>query len=128
MILALDTEAYSNLQRGDPDVLRAIQVAAEVILPLITLGELRAGFLDGNQTEKNERRLETFLRERRVRIVGPDEQTTFVYGRLFAQLQKHGRRIPANDLWIAALVMQHGWTLCSRDAHFDHLPQIPRWQ
>lgn len=31
-----------------------------------------------------------------------------------------------NDLWIAALVVQHQAHLFARDTHFDHLPQIPR--
>jgi predicted nucleic acid-binding protein len=34
--------------------------------------------------------------------------------------------MPVNDLWIAALVIQHSLHLLTRDRHFDHLPQIPR--
>jgi predicted nucleic acid-binding protein len=34
--------------------------------------------------------------------------------------------LPTNDVWIAALVLQHGLVLCARDSHFDQLPQIPR--
>ena len=45
---------------------------------------------------------------------------------LFAQLRNQGTPIPANDLWIAALVMEHGLYLYSRDGHFDHLSQLPR--
>jgi hypothetical protein len=30
------------------------------------------------------------------------------------------------DPELAALVAQHGAVVCSRDAHFDQLPQIPR--
>ncbi|RKX89025.1 MAG: VapC toxin family PIN domain ribonuclease, partial [Spirochaetes bacterium] len=29
------------------------------------------------------------------------------------------------DLWIAALAVQHGLILFSRDNHFQKLPQIP---
>ena len=31
-----------------------------------------------------------------------------------------------NDLWIAALLLQHSLRLHARGRHFDHLPQIVR--
>ena len=40
--------------------------------------------------------------------------------------RRQGTPIPVNDLWIAAVVMEHGLDLYSRDSHFDHLPQLPR--
>ena len=44
MHLALDTNRYVDLQRGEPAVVHALQHAAAIYLPLIVLGELRAGF------------------------------------------------------------------------------------
>ena len=41
-------------------------------------------------------------------------------------LRQQGTPIPTNDLWIAALVLQHNLTLCDRDRHFDNLPQLNR--
>ena len=61
-----------------------------------------------------------------VRLLVPDEQTTHHYAAVFRQLRQQGTPIPTNDVWIAALVIQHGLVLSSRDAHFDHLPQILR--
>jgi predicted nucleic acid-binding protein len=55
----------------------------------------------------------------------PDEATTRHYAQLFLQLRQQGAAIPTNDLWIAALALQHGLTLCSDDAHFRHIPQLP---
>jgi predicted nucleic acid-binding protein len=37
-----------------------------------------------------------------------------------------GAPIPTNDLWIAALVLQHDRALFARDRHFDVLPQLLR--
>jgi predicted nucleic acid-binding protein len=34
--------------------------------------------------------------------------------------------IPTDDLWIAALGVEHDILLFSRDANFDALPQLPR--
>jgi tRNA(fMet)-specific endonuclease VapC len=90
------------------------------------LGELRAGFLFGSEGKKNERNLELFLNRPRVRMLWADENTTHHYARLFLQLRRQGTPIPTNDIWIAALTLQHDLVLYSRDAHFNSLPQIPR--
>jgi tRNA(fMet)-specific endonuclease VapC len=90
------------------------------------LGELRTGFHSGSLTRQNERILVRFLDSPRVRLLLPDEQTTFHYASLFAQLRQQATPIPTNDLWIAALVIQHDLTLLTRDEHFEQLPQLSR--
>ncbi|MDP6523235.1 MAG: PIN domain-containing protein [Kiritimatiellia bacterium] len=94
-------------------------------MPLPVLAELRAGFAYGTLAAENERTINRFLDRSRVTVLLPDEQTTFHYGRLYAQLRNQGTPVPTNDLWIAALVVQHRLTLYTRDYHFKHLPQIP---
>ena len=47
MRLALDTNRYTDLCRGNASVVEAIELADEVWLPFIVLGELRAGFAVG---------------------------------------------------------------------------------
>ena len=126
MRIALDTNRYVDFCRGNEDVVRVIQEAERLFLPLMVLAELRAGFLCGSQLRKNEATLTLFLNSPRVEILDPDEQTTHHYTRLFYQLRKQGTPIPTNDLWIAALVVQHDLVLCARDQHFDHLPHLPR--
>jgi tRNA(fMet)-specific endonuclease VapC len=124
--LALDTNRYSDLCRGDASVAEAVELADEVWLPFIVLGELRAGFIVGNQGPRNEAVLRRFLMRPGVGVLYADEQTTHHYGSVFRQLRKQGAPIPTNDMWIAALVLQHSLVLCARDAHFDVLPQLPR--
>lgn len=126
MHLALDTNRYADLERGDPAVAHALQHAAAVYIPLTVLGELRAGFLGGNRAAANEKILAAFLAQPGVQVLIPDELTTYHYAALFNQLRQQATPIPTNDLWIAALVVQHGLTLYTRDAHFDRLPQITR--
>jgi tRNA(fMet)-specific endonuclease VapC len=55
-----------------------------------------------------------------------DDQTTHHYAALYRQLRQTGTPIPTNDMWIAALVLQHSLVLCARDTHFDALPQLMR--
>ncbi len=126
MNVALDTNAFSDFIRGDPKRLDIIQTADRIYLPFITLGELRAGFVAGNKQSANASSLHQFLQGTRVSIVMPDEQTTSSYASLHFQLKRQGTPIPSNDLWIAALVVQHNLVLCTSDAHFNHLPQILR--
>ena len=124
--LSLDTNRYADAARGVPEAMEQIRSAERIFLPFIVVGELRAGFVGGTRKEQNERLLQRFLASPRVELLMPDELTTHHYASLFAQLRKQGTPIPTNDIWIAALVVQHGLTLYARDSHFDHLPQIPR--
>jgi tRNA(fMet)-specific endonuclease VapC len=126
MNVALDTNAYSDFMRGDPARVQVIRTARHIHLPIIVLGELRAGFAAGNQKSANAANLQRFLGSPRVSILLPDEQTTHHYAQIYLQLRNKGAAIPTNDLWIAALVLQHNLVLCTSDAHFQLLPQVLR--
>lgn len=126
MNVALDTNAYSEFVRGNPSRVHVIQSARRLYMPLIVLGELRAGFVAGNRKSANAANLNRFLNAPRVSVLLPDEQTTHHYAQLYLQLRQAGTAIPTNDLWIAALTIQHDLILCTSDAHFEHLPQVPR--
>jgi tRNA(fMet)-specific endonuclease VapC len=124
--LALDTNRYTDLCRGNAAVVETVERADEVWLPFIVLGELRAGFAVGSQGPRNEAVLRRFLLKPGVAVLYADEQTTHHYAALYRQLRKQGTPIPTNDMWIAALVLQHSLVLSARDAHFDALPQLTR--
>ena len=112
--------------RGDTRRVQVFRAAAQIYLPLIVLGELRAGFAAGDQKSTNAANLQHFLNSPRVSVLSPDEQTTHHYAQLHFQLRRQGAAIPTNDLWIAALAVQHDLPLCTSDAHFEHLPQVVR--
>jgi tRNA(fMet)-specific endonuclease VapC len=124
--LALDSNRYTDLCRDASDVVALVETAEAVFLPFIVLGELRAGFALGRRGAENERTLRRFLMKPAVRLLYADDQTTHYYATVYRQLRRQGTPIPTNDLWIAALVLQHNLVLYARDQHFDHLPQIPR--
>ena len=124
MNVALDTNAYSDFMRGDSDRVQVVRAARAIALPLIVLGELRAGFAAGNRESANAANLHRFLASPRVSILLPDEQTTHHYAQLHLQLRAKGASIPTNDLWIGSLVVQHDLILCTSDQHFRQLPQI----
>ncbi|MEI9896232.1 MAG: PIN domain-containing protein [Chthoniobacter sp.] len=55
-----------------------------------------------------------------------EHETATHYGAISAALKKKGAPIPSNDLWIAALAVQHGLPILSQDQHFDLVPGIRR--
>ncbi len=129
--LALDTNRYTDLCRGDSSVVKAVELAGEVCLPFIVMGELRAGFAVGSPAlgspgPRNEAVLRRFLMKPGVGVLYANEQTAHHYAAVYRQLRKQDTPIPTNDMWIAALVLQHSLVLCARDAPFDALPQLPR--
>jgi tRNA(fMet)-specific endonuclease VapC len=122
--VALDTNRYVDLCKGVDETIEILEQADEILMPFAVLGELRAGFAHGRREAENERVLRRFLLKDGVRVLFPDDQTTHHYASVFRQLRKQGTPIPTNDMWIAALVLQHNLVLHARDKHFDHVPQI----
>lgn len=124
MRLALDTNSYTDFCRGDTQAVGRLEAAETVFLPLIVIGELRAGFAVGLHGPENERVLQQFLIQPGIETLLPDEETTLHYSAVYRQLRTQGTPIPTNDMWIAAMVLQHGLVLLHRDRHFKHLPQL----
>ena len=85
-----------------------------------------SGFQRGKYRRKNEQELAAFLASPRVRTLRIDDGTAERYAVILNSLWAAGTPIPTNDIWIAALVLQHDLTLHDRDRHFDHLPQLRR--
>lgn len=123
--LILDTNAYSDFVR-DLRWQRQISECPKVFVPLMVIAELKAGFRSGNRLEQNETLFERFLHQPNITILFPDFQTSTYYASVFADLKAIGIHIPQNDLWIAALALQHGLWLCTSDSHFDHIPRLLR--
>ncbi len=124
--LALDTNRYRDLCRGNPAIVAAVAGADTVWLPFVVMAELLAGFAAGSRGFENEAILRRFLLKPRVGVLYPDHHTVRVYAGLYQQLRRQGTPIPTHDLWIAAIVVQHELTLLTRDAHFNVLPQLSR--
>ena len=126
MRVALDTNRYVDLCKGVVETVTIVEEAEVIVLPFVVLGELRAGFVHGRRQAENERVLRRFLLKGGVGVLFADDQTTHHYAAVFRQLRKQGTPIPSNDMWLAALVLQHNLVLHARDKHFDHLPQVVR--
>jgi tRNA(fMet)-specific endonuclease VapC len=124
--VALDTNRYVDLCKGVEETVEVLETADIVVLPFVVLAELRAGFLLGRRQVENERALNALLLKDGVEVLFADDQTTHHYASVYRQLRKQGTPIPTNDMWLAALVLQHNLALHARDKHFEHLPQLVR--
>ena len=126
MRVALDTNRITDLFRGDTELADLLATCEEVWVPLVVLGELKAGFHGGTQQRRNEVLLNRLLAKTTVNVLLPGRDTAEHYARIFVQLKRAGTPIPDNDLWIAALALEHDLVLISRDRHFGCIPQLLR--
>ncbi len=121
MKLALDTNAYRALGEGDPRLTQDMRRAETVGLPIVVLGELWFGFMNGSRLRENSETLERFLATPRVRVLQLGEQTARLFGEIATLLRQAGPMIQQNDIWIAALCKEHGFALATRDRGFDRV-------
>jgi tRNA(fMet)-specific endonuclease VapC len=99
----LDTNIVIALFGDDDVVKEKIGSANEVFVPNIAIGELVYGAYKSSQSRENLDRIDEFS-ESNV-IIGSDVETARLYGEIKFGLQKKGRPIPENDIWIAAIAI-----------------------
>lgn len=116
--VALDTNAYTALGRGDKILSKLIASVVHIGLPITVLGEIHFGIMNGSQTKTNSILLERFLSSARVEILEVNDSTAKLYGEIATELRRTGRPIQQNDIWIAALCKQHGYRLVTNDTGF----------
>ncbi len=124
----MDTNAYSELSRGDLDVLDALANAERVYVPVTVIGELWAGFRGGNQEQRNRTQLKRFLNKPSVRILQTTELVAEHYSQIVDSLKKKQKPIPTNDIWIAAHTMEQSSVLVTYDKHFEHIEGLRMWK
>lgn len=117
----IDTNAYVAFTQGVLDAVDIVSRASRIVVPSVVLGELQAGFAAGNQAAANLKRLEKFLSLPAVETAVIDVATAVFYGKLYADLRARGRPLPTNDIWVAAIVLQHDLRLFTYDRHFQQI-------
>jgi predicted nucleic acid-binding protein len=125
--MILDTNAVSALLAGDRQLEQILSRRAVHELPVIVIGEYRYGLRRSRARKTLERALEVLIDNSVVLSV--DADTTIAYATVREQLRRGGTPLPENDVWIAALALQHDVTIVSRDAHFAHVEGVRsvRW-
>ena len=122
--MILDTNAISAMAEGDTKLEKILPDITSQFLPVICLGEYRAGVIRSKTRAELEHWLEILEQSRAVLRV--ESETARCYADIFSDLRGRGRMIPLNDVWIAALALQHRMPLLSRDKHFDEVQNVTR--
>lgn len=124
MTLSLDTSAYSDFNRGDSRLKEWFIVDNEILISQVVIGELRAGFANGNQRGVNEQLLQKFLDSPNVRAVTLTDKTSKLYAEIYLRLRKAGTPVGTNDMWIAAMSLEHDASLLTTDTDFSYVPDL----
>ena len=122
--MILDTNALSAFADGTPGVGECLRTEARAAIPVIVLGEFRYGIAASRHRAAYEAWLDENLAL--FEVLSITEATALAYARVRVSLKKLGRPIPANDVWIASLAVQHRLPILSRDADFDRVPGLRR--
>jgi len=118
----LDTTVAVAHLRGVAAVSQRLAQAQTLFLPAVALGELHFGLWRSARRTENREQLERWLQ---ATVLLPTAAATAErYGELKQELALAGRPIPENDAWIAAVALEHGLPLATRDEHFHHVPGL----
>ena len=115
----LDTNIVIALFADDAAVKQRLSEANEVFVPSIVIGELYYGARKSARVRENVARIDEFVASNTV--LPCDTETAQQYGDIKNKLLAKGRPIPENDIWIAAIAIQHQLTLVARDGHFHEV-------
>jgi tRNA(fMet)-specific endonuclease VapC len=121
--VALDTSVAIAVLAGQAGTLLS-QSREEILLPVSVIGELRYGALNSRRSAENLVEVERLVS--RCRVLHIAAATAAVYARLRLRRKENGKPIPKNDLWIAALSVEHQVPLVTLDRHFDVIEQLER--
>jgi len=115
----LDTNVVIGLFANEAEITRLLEIADETFIPSVVLGELYYGAHKSSRASENLARLDAFAAQSAVLACTVD--TARHYGEVKHRLRLKGRPIPENDVWVAAIAVQHGLTLLTRDTHFSEV-------
>ncbi len=126
MRIAIDTNVFIDVARGRADLARVLEEASQIFMPLPVLAELHAGFRSTRDAAAGERLLIRLVHDFDCTILCPDEATAVLYADLAVDLRRAGTPIATNDIWIAAISLQHECSLLTGDADFDFVVCLPK--
>jgi len=120
--VVLDTNVAIAILNGRNDAARWVLDFEEILLSVPVLGELRYGALNSARALENLRRIDELTS--RCRVLGLHQETSDVYARLRLDLKHKAKPIPENDLWIAAVCVEHEHSLATADPHFNAVSRL----
>ena len=123
----LDTNIIIGMFAEDRAIQEKVQNTEKLFLASPVVGELYYGARKSNRPIENLTRVNRLTQ--RFPLFSSGLETAQWFGIIKDRLRRKGTLIPDNDIWIAAIAMQHDLILVTRDAHFDEVEslQTERW-
>ncbi|MFZ3211922.1 MAG: type II toxin-antitoxin system VapC family toxin [Terriglobales bacterium] len=118
----LDTNILIAVLNKDTAVVRRVGAVSEVLISVISIGELLRGAYGSQRMESNLQRVRGMAA--RLPVIPCTVATAESYGRIKQGLRSKGRPVPDNDIWIAATARQQGLVLATRDRHFREIEEL----
>ncbi len=112
----IDTSIVIDVLKNKVEVATRINELEMFSINAIVYGELLTGVHGSINQVKQLAAINTFIGNSKVFQI--DSRTADYFGQLYTMLQRKGKLIPSNDIWIAASAKQHGLTLITKDKHF----------
>lgn len=102
----------------------ALDETVESVVPCVAYGEAWYGLCRGraDKTAKKRKLFEQYIMP--LRKLWLDQETLQLFHDLSWTLARQGTPIPSNDIWIAALCLQHDAVLFTDDFDFKHVPGL----
>jgi tRNA(fMet)-specific endonuclease VapC len=122
---AIDTSAAVDYIREDRQSPPQIDAAHRIVIPLPVVGELFHGASCSGRPDESRALVEEAIDDWQPLIA--DVETARIYGDIRARLFRTTGNLGAskiNDLWIAALCIQHDLPLLTNDRGFDQIPRL----
>jgi predicted nucleic acid-binding protein len=115
-----DTSIFVGFEQGRvrPAGLPALTVST------ITIAELRLGLLAASTVEIRAARLRTLQDALSLQPLPVDEQVADAWAEMRMALRKIGRKLTANDSWIAATAIAHELPLVTQDRDYTDIPGL----
>ena len=118
----LDTNIVIGMFAEDKVIQEKIENTEKLFLASPVVGELYYGARKSNRSMENLTRVNRLTQ--RFPLYSCNLETAKWFGIIKDQLRQRGRLIPDNDIWIAAIALQHDLILVTRDAHFDEVESL----
>ena len=118
----LDTNIINAFFNKEKSIIEQLKSGADIFIPSIVLGEMYFGAEKSEHKKANFEKID-YLADY-IQVLSADKETGKFYGKIKNQLKENGTPIPENDIWIAALSMQHNIALVTRDKHFNVVEKL----
>ena len=123
----IDTNIAILFLNNKEFVVDKIMASDQIFICSIVAGELLYGARKSALAKKNLHKYENFINS--LSFLPVDIITANHYSLIKNQLRSKGTPIPENDIWIAAVALQHELMIATDDSHFNLVEglHIKKW-